>query len=391
MVLLINPGQEFHGIFSDAWRLERDYFYNRNMQGVDWTQTRDRYLPLVDRVSDRDELNDVISQMVSELSTLYTFVIGGDARKPSDDIDLGTLGVRPRRDEKAGGFLVEPIYGHDPDLPNLAPPLARPESIVHEGEIITTIDGADALSVSDEWEMLRGKAGKQVLLRVKSRLARLAKFWCGPSRRATKPTCATQSGSIPGTSRLKQLRAITSAMCTCAPWVRTTSTSGHESFIPYPIVRDSSSTPATIRAATLSCGCLQAAPQGMVLLAAARRRSAVEHAGCLRGHIVVLCDQETASDGEALAEGFKHFHLGEVMGTRTWGDEIWLSGSNVQADNGIATAAETGVYGPEGKWLIEGHGVDPDVVVDNPPHAAAAGADAQLQTALDLLQREMQA
>ena len=120
MVLLNQSQPEFHGIFSDAWRLERDYFYDRNMQGVDRTQTRDRSLPLVDRVSDRDELNDVISQMVSELSALHTFVMGGDARKPSDDIDLGTLGARLRRDEKAGGFVVEHIYGHDPDLPNLS-------------------------------------------------------------------------------------------------------------------------------------------------------------------------------------------------------------------------------------------------------------------------------
>jgi tricorn protease len=77
------PREEFRGIFLDAWRLERDYFYDRNMHGVDWTAMRDRYLPLVDRVADRDELNNVIAQMVSELSALHTFVQGGDMRKPS--------------------------------------------------------------------------------------------------------------------------------------------------------------------------------------------------------------------------------------------------------------------------------------------------------------------
>src|SRR5271163_1150530 len=82
--------------------------------------------------------------------------------------------------------------------------------------------------------------------------------------------------------------------------------------------------------------------------------------------------------------------LGKAIGTRTWGGEIWLSGSNVEADGGIATAAETGVYGPQGKWLIEGHGVDPDIVVDNLPHATFNGADAQLQAALDLLKQEIQ-
>ena len=110
-----------------------------------------------------------------------------------------------------------------------------------------------------------------------------------------------------------------------------------------------------------------------------------------RGHIVVLCDQETASDGEAFSEGFKRLKLGKVIGTRTWGGEIWLSGSNMQADNGVATAAETGVYGPDGKWLIEGHGVDPDIVVDNLPHDTFSGDDAQLQAAIELLKQEIKA
>ncbi len=105
-----------------------------------------------------------------------------------------------------------------------------------------------------------------------------------------------------------------------------------------------------------------------------------------RGHMVVLCDERTASDGEAFAEGFRRLGLGKVIGTRTWGGEIWLSSSNVLVDRGLASAAETGVYGPEGVWLIEGHGVDPDIVVDNLPHATFNGKDAQLEAALKHLQ-----
>jgi tricorn protease len=108
-----------------------------------------------------------------------------------------------------------------------------------------------------------------------------------------------------------------------------------------------------------------------------------------RGHIVVLCDEQTASDGEAFSEGFKRLHLGTLIGTRTWGGEIWLSGSNRQVDNGVATAAEIGVYGPDGIWLIENHGVEPDQVVDNPPHATYEGDDAQLSAAIDLLKQQI--
>jgi tricorn protease len=109
-----------------------------------------------------------------------------------------------------------------------------------------------------------------------------------------------------------------------------------------------------------------------------------------RGHVVVLCDHETASDGEAFSEGFRRLKLGKVIGMRTWGGEVWLSGSNVQADNGVATAAETGVY-TDGRWLIEGRGVEPDMVVDNLPHVTDSGEDAQLNAALKELEQEIKA
>ncbi len=105
-----------------------------------------------------------------------------------------------------------------------------------------------------------------------------------------------------------------------------------------------------------------------------------------RGHVCVLCDEFTASDGEAFSEGFRRLGLGKVIGTRTWGGEIWLSMDNWLVDKGIASAAEIGVYGPEGAWLIEGHGVEPDIRVDNPPHATFRGEDAQLDAAIRHLQ-----
>jgi len=108
-----------------------------------------------------------------------------------------------------------------------------------------------------------------------------------------------------------------------------------------------------------------------------------------RGHIVVLCNERTASDGEAFTEGIRRLDLGTIIGTRTWGGEIWLTGSNFLVDRGVATSAEFGVFGPQGDWLIEGHGVDPDVVVDNPPHATFKGEDAQLEAAIDFLQKKI--
>jgi len=109
-----------------------------------------------------------------------------------------------------------------------------------------------------------------------------------------------------------------------------------------------------------------------------------------RGHMVALCDQDTASDGEAVIEGFRRLGLGKLIGTRTWGGEIWLDSSNRLSDGGLARAPMMGVYGPEREWLIENHGVEPDIEVDNLPHATFNGEDAQLDAAIALLLSEIE-
>jgi tricorn protease len=108
-----------------------------------------------------------------------------------------------------------------------------------------------------------------------------------------------------------------------------------------------------------------------------------------RGHVAVLVDQETASDGEAFAEGVRRLGLGVVIGTRTWGGEIWGSGGNALLDRGMAAVPDTGVFSADGEWLIEGHGVEPDIVVDNLPHATFAGKDAQLDAAIAYLRERI--
>jgi tricorn protease len=387
-----NPRDEYRGIFLDAWRLERDYFYDKNMHGVDWVAMRDRYLPLVDRVANRDELNNVIAQMVSELSALHTFVGGGDARKPADNVDPATLGAVLRRDEKAGGYVVEHIYQHDPDLPDQAPPLARPDSPVKEGETIVAIDGQSLLNFPDERELMRGKAGQQVMLRVKSSSGETRDVLAKPI--SERDDARMRYAEWEYTRRLQ----VNSASGGSIGYVHLQAMGPNDidqwAREYYPVF-DRQGLIVDVR--HNRGGNIDSWLLGDLLRKAwfywqprvGNPQWNMQYA--FRGHIVVLCDEDTASDGEAFTEGFKRFQMGKVIGTRTWGGEIWLSGSNTQADNGVATAAETGVYGPDGIWLIEGHGVEPDIVVDDPPHATFAGSDAQLDAAIDLLKQQINA
>jgi tricorn protease len=107
------------------------------------------------------------------------------------------------------------------------------------------------------------------------------------------------------------------------------------------------------------------------------------------GHMVVLIDSYTISDGEAFAEGFRRLGLGPLIGSQTWGGGIWLRSTNVLVDNGIARSPELGVYGLDGAWLIEGEGLRPDIEVDNLPHATFNGKDAQLEAAIDYLKKKI--
>jgi len=287
--------------------------------------------------------------------------------------------------------VVEHIYEHDPDLPNQAPPLARPESLVKEGEIITSIDGVDVLSVSDERLLLRGKAGTQVLLHVKP--------VSGDARDVlVTPVSSHDDGELrynewEYTRRLVVDKASNGKigyvhLRAMGPndinqWARD-----------YYPVYDRQGLIIDVR--RNGGGNIDSWLLGRLLRQAwfywqPRVGNPVWNMQyAFRGHIVVLCDAFTGSDGEAFSEGFKRLKLGKVIGTRTWGGEIWLSFDNQQADNGIATAAETGVYA-DGKWLIEGHGVDPDMTVDNLPHETYDGKDSQLQAALKELEQEIQA
>ncbi len=381
--------EDFRQLFIDAWRLERDYFYDPNMHGVNWTGMRDKYLPLVSRVTTRAELNDLLGQLMGELSVLHMSVRGGDHRAGTDQVRIASLGARLGRDREAGGYRIEYIYRADPDYPDELSPLADPDLGIGEGDVILQINGVDTLSVPDPKVLLRNQQGKQVLLTVRAGTG-------GESRQTivvpiadeanlryrdwqyTRRTMVEELGA--GEIGYVHLRAMGSGDLTT--WYREF----------YPVYNRQG---LIIDVRHNGGGNIDS-----ILLSKLMRKAWFFWAPrvgepywnmqyAFRGHMVVICDERTASDGEAFAEGFRRLGLGKVIGLRTWGGQVWLSPNNPLTDGGIARAPQTGVYGPEREWLIEGHGVDPDIVVDNPPHATFRGEDAQLEAAVEYLKGEI--
>ncbi len=386
------PAREFKEAFLDAWRLHRDFFYDPNMHNVGWTLMRDKYLELVSRVRNREELSDVIAQMVSELSALHTFVVGGDLRKGPDQIQVASLGARLKKDEADGGWIVEHIYRTDPERPDKLSPLLREGVNINDGDLITEINGRNAVNAISPAELLRDSAGKQVLLtfhpKGKPDLKRAVvkaisireeadlrySEWEFSRRKQVENASAGKLAYV-------HLRAMGPA--DIAQW--------EEEYTP---IYDRQGLIVDMRhnfGGNIDSWVLDRLSRKPWMYWQARRGQPTWNMQeAFRGPMVVLCDELTSSDGEAFSEGFRRLGLGKVIGTRTWGGEIWLSFDNFLADKGIASAAENGVFGPERKWLIEGHGVDPDIVVDNLPHAAFEGKDAQLEAAIAYLQKQIE-
>ena len=387
------PADEFHEALLDAWRLHRDYFYDPHMHGINWTAMRDKYTELTGRVHEREELNDLIAQMVSELSLLHTFVRGGDVRRGADQIQPASLGARLKRENGAGGYVVAHIYQSDPDRPDKLGPLSRPGVDIAEGDAILAINGRDlagaGLTATDPGEALRNQAGKQVLLRVRPKgKTETREVIVKPISMQDETDLRYREWEYTRRLRVEQasggkigyvhLRAM--GANDINQWV--------EEYTPV-FTRDGLIIDVRHNGGGNIDSWILGKLERKVWMYWKPREGepSWNMQQAFRGHMVVLCDEWTGSDGEAFTEGFRRLGLGKVIGTRTWGGEVWLSFSNFLADRGIASTGEIGVYSPERTWLIEGHGVDPDIVVDNLPHATAGGKDAQLDAAIQHLDR----
>ncbi len=383
----VAPAEEWRQMFLESWRLQRDFFYDKGMHGVDWPAMRAKYLPLVERVTCREELTDLIGQMLSEVSALHTFVFGGDRREGDDRVDPASLGAVLARDEAAGGWRIERIHRGDPDDVDGRSPLARPDLGISDGDVILAINGVPALPAPHPAALLRNQAGRQVLLRLRKAaggepfdrvVVPLAPEAARDLRYAAWEESRRGEVERMGGGRLGYVHLRAMGREDIAAWAR--------QFYP---MHDREGLVIDVR--HNRGGNIDSWILGKLLRRAwffwqprtGKPFWNMQYA--FRGHIVVLCNEYTASDGEAFSEGFRRLGLGKVIGTRTWGGEIWLGMEDWLVDRGFATAAEIGVYGPEGEWLIEGHGVEPDVVVDNLPRATFRGEDAQLRAGVDHL------
>ncbi|QYK04084.1 S41 family peptidase [Shewanella zhangzhouensis] len=387
--LELNPKAEWQQMFDDAWLMHRDSFFDKNMRGVDWKAMRARYLPLVDRVTDRHELNDIFMQMMGELDALHSQVRGGDM--PKDPNRPQPAGLGARFAQRDSGVVIESIMKTDPELPSKAAPLARPGVDAREGDFITAINGRKVATVADVASLLRNQGGKQVLLTLK---------------RGNK---THQTVVLP-------VSAQDEAGLRYQDWVNHNAAE---------VANASSGKIGYLHLYAMGAGDIASFArefyanfdkEGLIIDVRRNRGGNIDswviekllrkawafwqptHGDAnsnmqqaFRGHLVVLTDQLTYSDGETFSAGIKALGLAPLVGKQTAGAGVWLSGRNALTDKGMARVAEYPQYAIDGRWVLEGRGVSPDIEVDNLPVATFKGEDAQLAKGISLLKAKIAA
>jgi tricorn protease len=294
------------------------------------------------------------------------------------------------RDENKKGYVIEYIYRADPDYPDEISPLADPDLNINVGDVITHINGESVLSHVDVGAMLRNQADKQARIQIVS-------AGTGKERdliiTPTDDESSLRYSDWEYTRRMEvenkangkigyvHLRAMGSE--DISQWYR----EFYPVFNRQGLIIDARSN----RGGNIESFILEKLMRQAWFFFKPRVGNPTWNMQyAFRGHMVVLVNQNTASDGEAFADGFRRLGLGKVIGMRTWGGEIWLGSQNRLSDGGLARAPMLGVYGPERKWLIEGHGLEPDIEVDNLPHATFLGKDTQLEAGISHLLESIQ-
>lgn len=385
--LTIDPRAEWRQMFVDAWRLHRDFFYDPALRGVDWNAVRALREPFLDRIGSRSELDAVLAEMSSQVGALHSQVGGGEMRADRENPAMAFLGaaVTPVAD----GLRIDSILRAEADLVSQLPPLRRPGVDVKAGDVIRLVDGRSVASLADLQLALATKAGQQVrldLTRGVGKLSAIVEPMTLDGHRQANYSDFVQ-GKRAEAERLSggkvgyiHLRAM--GPDDVASFAR--------DYFPQ---LDKQGLIIDVRGNnggnidSLIIGMLMRKAWAFWANANGTGLATTNMQNAYRGHIAVLIDERTYSDGETFAAGIKALGIAPLVGTRTAGAGVWLSDRSTLADDGIARTAESPQYAIDGRWIVEGLGVAPDVEVENLPHAAFKGTDAQLEAAIGLLSR----
>jgi tricorn protease len=389
---VVDPRLEWMQMFNEAWRLERDFYYDPNMGGLDWKVVGDKYRQLVPFAAHRADLNYILGELIGELSTSHAYVGGGDYPDVKR-VSVGLLGADYELDAKSGLYRFKTIYSERNWADPTAAPLGEPGIHVREGDYLLAVNDAPLKAPDNLYAAFTGTVGKQTRIKVGSS--------------ATDP--APQTFIVVPVQNENALRYV--AWVTANREKVAKATDGRVAYIHVPDTAVSGMREFTRQYYP------QVDKSGIIVderwngggfipdffverLARTTwvRWSSRDGNGfktpssAIDGPKCILINQYAGSGGDAFPYYFRLKGLGPVIGKRTWGGLVGISHDLPLVDGGAVTMPDFGMWDPKaGQWLVENHGVDPDIEVENPPDAGVSGHDPQLERAIRYVNDELRA
>ena len=385
----INPRKEWNQIYSDGWRIFRDYFYVSNIHNVDWNGIKEKYSALLPSVSHRADLDYILGEIIAETNTGHAYVNYGDFPKPKR-INTGLLGAKLVADQKANRYRIEKIYDGENWTANRRSPLTEQGVDVNEGDYLISINGNNISLKDNPYQYLENTMGTIVRIGVdqnangnsvreskikpiKSELELMYLTWVNERRAMVDRLSGGKIGYIhaPNTAvdgNRELFRGMYSYHHKKALIIDDRYNGG--GFIPVFMIE-------LLKRETQSWW----HRRGL----ASMKSPDIAH----NGPKAMLINGYSSSGGDAFPYYFRKNGLGKVIGTRTWGGLVGLSGNASFVDGGSLAVPTFGIYDKNGKWIIEGEGVSPDIEVIDRPDKIAKGIDPCIEEAVKQLLEEL--
>ncbi|MBN2425669.1 MAG: PD40 domain-containing protein [Calditrichaceae bacterium] len=376
---------EFNQMFNEAWRIQRDWFYDKNMHGLNWQKTGNKYRKFIPFCGNRQDLNYLIGEMIAELNVGHTYVYGGDYQRPKR-ISTGLLGAEfVLESEKSYPKIARIINGNSWDERAMSP-FEEPGCPVKTGDYILAIDGVAIGPGDDIYKYLENKAGQVVELTYNSK-----PVFTDAKKHLVKTLTSEYTLRYEEWSR-NNLQYV---------WEKT---AGQVGYVHLPGMMEN----GLIEFAKAFYP--QYRKQGMIIdaryngggftskqihdrlerqvnsiIQPREGKPGVVPERTFNGHYVLIINRDTGSDGEIFSEAWKYRKIGPIVGERTWGGAVGIEAHQDLMDGGGVTPPQFGEYDFSSQWIIEGHGVEPDIVVVNMPADVLKGIDTQLDKAIDII------
>jgi len=385
--LYVEPMAEWKQIFGDVWRMEKEYFYDPGLHGLDWAGVRAKFEPLLPHVGRREDLNDILIEMTGEMGVGHNYV-GGGAVYDNSAAAPGLLGADIAVEN--GRYRIKRIFNGEQWNPFVAAPLAAPGVDVKESDYIIAINGQELTARDNIYAALSGARGSQIAVTV-------AATPDGPRRTSTVEPVGNEGALrlwawIEGNRRRVEQ-----------------ATGGRVAYVYMPNTADAGFTlfnrmyfAQTDKEALIlderSNGGGQAANYiidvlGRKWLAGWKDREGLTYStpgGGIYGPKVMLIDQDAGSGGDWMPYAFRENGLGTLIGTRTWGGLIGISANPALMDGGRLAVPNFRFYDTQGRFTIENEGVAPDIQVEIDQLALDRGQDTQLETAIATVLQQLE-